>query len=85
VMLDKDGNAPNPEHYDIRPLLDTGRGTIAAVRVPYSLNPMQPGLGSAVADKFFGEFERRMPGECGHGINFFFSDELDFRVRGLLW
>lgn len=85
VMLDKDGNAPNPEYYDIRPLLDTGRGTIAAVRVPYSLNPMHPGFGSAVADKFFGEFERRMPGECGHGINFFFSDELDFRVRGLLW
>lgn len=79
------GEALNPEYHDFRPLCETPGCTIAAVRVPYSLNPMHPRLGEAVADKFFGEFERRMPGECGMGINFFFSDELDFRVRGLLW
>lgn len=55
------------------------------VRVPYSLNPMQPGVGETIADAFYGAFERRMPGACGKGLNFFFSDELNFNVRGTLW
>ena len=35
--------------------------------------------------KFFGQFEEHNPGEGGQGLNFFFSDELEFRVSGNLW
>jgi len=59
---------------------------LACVRTkPFSLNPMAPGVGAAICDNFYGEFERRFPGECGKGINFFFSDELNFNIRGNLW
>ncbi|GHU55376.1 hypothetical protein FACS189442_2870 [Spirochaetia bacterium] len=52
---------------------------------PYSLNPMHPLSGKLVCDYFFGEFERRFPGETGRSVNFFFSDELDFGLRGRIW
>ena len=51
----------------------------------FSMNPMHPESGRRYADAFFGQFERRFPGEAGKGLNFFFSDELDFKVRGWLW
>lgn len=60
-------------------------GKILAETVPYSLNPMAPGVGQAVVEEFYGAFERHFPGECGKGINFFFSDELNFNIRGKLW
>lgn len=60
-------------------------GEIIIETVPYSLNPMVPGVGQAVVDEFYGAFERHFPGECGKGINFFFSDELNFNIRGNLW
>lgn len=60
-------------------------GKIVPETVPYSLNPMAPGVGKAVAEEFYGAFERHFPGECGKGINFFFSDELNFNIRGNLW
>ena len=60
-------------------------GQVRARTKPYSLNPMAPGVGEAICDTFYGEFERRFPGECGKGINFFFSDELNFNIRGRLW
>ncbi|MCY3024362.1 MAG: glycosyl hydrolase, partial [Planctomycetota bacterium] len=50
-----------------------------------SLDPMNPRSGPAYAAKFFGQFEERNPGEGGKGLNFFFSDELEFRVGGNLW
>ena len=37
--------------------------------------------GPQYAEKFFGQFEDRNPGEGGKGLNFFFSDELEFRRR----
>jgi len=52
---------------------------------PLSLDPMHPKSGEIYAEKFFEQFERRFPGECGKGLNFFFSDELDFGVKGHLW
>ncbi|MDR1948146.1 MAG: hypothetical protein LBQ38_02030, partial [Spirochaetaceae bacterium] len=60
----------------------------AAVRIeprPYSLDPMHPLTGKLVCEYFFGEFEKHFPGEMGKGVNFFFSDELDFGLRGNLW
>ncbi|MCX5772922.1 MAG: glycosyl hydrolase, partial [Candidatus Hydrogenedentes bacterium] len=60
-------------------------GKVSVVTVPGSLNPMHPLAGKLYAEKFFGEFERRNPGEGGKGLNFFFSDELTFGVSGHLW
>lgn len=62
-----------------------GDGTVVAERVPWSLNPLHPMAGKWYAEKFFGRFEQRFPGEGGRGLNFFFSDELQFGVGGRLW
>jgi len=58
---------------------------VIAVKVPYSIDPMHPLSGKYYAEKFFGAFEKRYPGESGKGLNFFFSDELSFGVQGRLW
>jgi hypothetical protein len=58
---------------------------VYAVVKPFSLDPMHPRSGPKVVEKFFQRFEDRNPGESGKGLNFFFSDELDFGVRGWLW
>jgi hypothetical protein len=50
-----------------------------------SLDPMNPQSGKGMIEMFFGEFERRNPGQSGKGLNFFFSDELVFGVKGNLW
>lgn len=60
-------------------------GKVTSETVPWSLNPMHPMSGKWYADKFFGQFERHFPGEGGKGLNFFFSDELQFGVSGHLW
>ena len=60
-------------------------GKVSAETVPGSLNPLHPLSGKLYAEKFFGEFEQRNPGEGGKGLNFFFSDELVFGVGGRLW
>ena len=65
-----------------------GRWRVAAVRaqpVEPSLDPMHPRSGTEYARRFFGQFGDHQPGEAGKGLNFFFSDELDFRVGGHLW
>ncbi len=51
----------------------------------YSIDPMYPDIGDAYIRHFFGRFEEHFPGEGGKGLNFFFSDELDFGIRGNLW
>ncbi|MGC8830251.1 MAG: glycosyl hydrolase [Verrucomicrobiia bacterium] len=58
---------------------------IYAHTVVPSLDPMNPKSGELYAKRFFGQFEERFPQEGGKGLNFFFSDELDFGVRGKLW
>jgi hypothetical protein len=50
-----------------------------------SYDPMHPQSGAKVIEKFFRRFEDRFPGEGGRALNFFFSDELNFGVRGRLW
>ena len=61
--------------------------TISIVAQPklQSLNPMHPESGAIYARKFFGQFEDRFPGQGGKGLNFFFSDELEFGISGHLW
>ncbi len=61
------------------------QGQIRPERVAWSLNPMHPLSGKLYAEEFFGQFDRRFPGESGKGLNFFFSDELGFGVDGRLW
>ncbi len=85
LIRPRPGQAVDADYYDLRRLCDTCEGPVIAARVAYSLNPMHPRLGRTIADHFYGAFERHMPGECGRGINFFFSDELSFNVRGRLW
>ena len=65
-----------------------GRWRVVAVcaqRVTPSLDPLNPLSGPEYAKKFFGRWEEHNPGEGGKGLNFFFSDELDFQVSGNLW
>jgi len=56
----------------------------AKKKIP-SLDPMHPNSGKAYIENFFQRFEDRFPGEAGKGLNFFFSDELDFHLSGYLW
>jgi hypothetical protein len=50
-----------------------------------SIDPMHPLSGRAVVKHFFQPWEDRLPGLPGRGVNFFFSDELDFNLRGRIW
>jgi len=53
--------------------------------VKNSFDPMNPLSGPKVIEKFYQRFEDHCPGESGKGLNFFFSDELQFGIRGFLW
>ncbi len=59
--------------------------SVVANASPFTMDPMNLKSGEVYADKFFGQFEDRFPGEGGKGLNFFFSDELEFGVDGNLW
>jgi hypothetical protein len=58
---------------------------VYAETVKTSFDPMNPLSGTKVIEKFFQPFEEHCPGEAGKGLNFFFSDELNFGITGLLW
>lgn len=58
---------------------------VYAAPEPNSFDPMHPDAGDEIIRAFFGMFEQRFPGECGKGLNFFFSDELNFGIHGKLW
>jgi len=60
-------------------------GKVTPQTIEWSLNPMHPASGREYSERFFGQFEKRFPGEAGKGLNFFFSDELQFGVSGLMW
>ncbi len=67
-------------------VLRMGRdGKVTPETAPQSLNPLHPLSGKLYAEQFFGQFEQHNPGEGGKGLNFFFSDELEFGVGGRLW
>ena len=50
-----------------------------------SMDPMNLLTGKGVIEFFFERFEKKNPGEGGKGLNYFFSDELNFNIRGNLW
>jgi hypothetical protein len=65
-----------------------GRWNVIAVfprRIVPSLDPTHPESGRAYIKHFFAPFEEYLPGQGGKALNFFFSDELDFRLPGLIW
>ncbi|MEI6050587.1 MAG: glycosyl hydrolase [Bacteroidota bacterium] len=50
-----------------------------------SYDPMNPKSGKAYIKYFFEKFEKALPDKGSNALNFFFSDELNFRVSGNLW
>jgi|WetSurMetagenome_2_1015567.scaffolds.fasta_scaffold01872_6 hypothetical protein len=54
-------------------------------RIIPSYDPMNPQSGKAYNQHFFEKFEKALPGKGSERLNFFFSDELNFRVSGKLW
>ncbi len=50
-----------------------------------SYDPMHPESGKAYNHFFFEKFEKALKDNGGGALNFFFSDELNFRVGGNLW
>ena len=58
---------------------------VFAKQVRPSLDPTHPDSGPAYIKHFFEPFEKHLPGECGRALNFFFSDEMDFRLHGPIW
>lgn len=59
--------------------------SVQAERIIPSLDPMNPQSGKSYVRHFFQKFEDRMPESAHGGLNFFFSDELNFNLTGLLW
>jgi len=82
---------------DLRPLVKDGKlvwtapegqwrvSCVLAQPRAATLDPMNPRSGAEYAQAFFGQFEDHNPGEGGKGLNFFFSDELDFHLSGAIW
>lgn len=54
-------------------------------RLVPSYDPMHPQSGRAYNQYFFEKFEKALKDNGGGALNFFFSDELNFRVNGNLW
>ncbi|NMO97674.1 glycosyl hydrolase [Paenibacillus lemnae] len=52
---------------------------------PKSIDPMHRESGAMVIEHFFQRFEDRLSGIDNAKLGFFFSDELDFGIRGQLW
>ena len=65
-------------HYD-----RTTRKVIPVKMIP-SFNPMHPDAGREYIAHFFQRFADKL-GDDADNLNFFFSDELDFKLRGWLW
>jgi hypothetical protein len=58
---------------------------VFARRVVPSFDPTHPQAGPAYIKHFFQPFEDHLPGQAGQALNFFFSDELEFRLPGKIW
>lgn len=50
-----------------------------------SYDPMHPLSGKTYVKHFFQKFEDRFPEDSKNGLNFFFSDELNFQLGNLIW
>lgn len=56
----------------------------ASPREP-SFDPMHPLSGKRYVEYFFQRFEDRFPEDAKQGLNFFFSDELNFQLGNQIW
>ena len=68
--------------------LPKGQWKVVAVsrqRQPWSFDPMSPYSGKGIMENFYQAFDSNVPGQMGRGLNFFFSDELNFRLKGTVW
>jgi len=54
-------------------------------RIIPSYDPMHPQSGKDYNHYFFDKFEKALPAKGSERLNFFFSDELNFRLSGNLW
>ena len=61
-------------------VLEYADGTVQVRTVPDSINPMAQGIGEAMIRSFYQKFEEHFGSGCGSTVNFFFSDELKFRL-----
>ena len=59
--------------------------SVFSERLVPSYDPMNPESGKSYNHFFFDKFENALKESGAGALNFFFSDELDFRVRGNLW
>jgi len=59
-------------------------GVLSEQLIP-SYDPMHPQSGKSYNHFFFDKFEQALPDKNSGALNFFFSDELNFRVGGNLW
>ncbi len=59
--------------------------TVYSQRLIPSYDPMHPESGKAYNHFFFDKFEKALKESGSGALNFFFSDELNFRVSGNLW
>jgi hypothetical protein len=78
-------DAPAPANVISDTVINGKRHVVSAVKRNPSIDPMHPKSGAAVVEKFFQPFLDHFPNEGGKGLNFFFSDELNFQIGGLLW
>lgn len=68
--------------------LPVGKWKVYAIykeKQQWSYDPMNPNSGKGIIELFYDEFNNRIPNEMGHGLNFFFSDELNFKLKGKVW
>lgn len=80
--------SPYLHHRELKWTPGEGEWMISCVwaeRIVPSYDPMNASSGKVYIDKFFERFARRFPDELGKGINYFFSDELSFRLRNPIW
>ena len=59
--------------------------SVYAERLVPSFDPMHPESGKAYNHFFFEKFENALKESGAGALNFFFSDELNFRISGNLW
>lgn len=58
---------------------------VYAERQEWTYDPMHPCSGKGIIEFFYDEFDRHLPGQMGKNLNFFFSDELNFKLKGKVW
>lgn len=58
---------------------------VYSVKKDPSYDPMHPLSGKVYVEHFFQKFEDRFPADSKNGLNFFFSDELNFQLGNLVW